>query len=109
MAKVRDVLAQIGDKPLVEALQERGFNVYVSAKTGHFEMAAELEEQGYLVVDTDHEVHKLVSACEEQGYVVLDANEYDIQHGYDLYVTRKSHEFRQWLRDLFWQSLGRIA
>lgn len=113
MAKVREVLEKIGDGPLVEALKARGFRVYAKDKdAAHFEMAADLETEGYNVYNTalGGDYDKAVSWLREEGYVVID----DLPHGsvnagFDMYRQRRADEFRQWLRDFFWQTLGRIA
>jgi hypothetical protein len=112
LAKVREVLAKIGDGPLAEALKERGWRVY--AKDNDFDMACDLEAAGaYRVFRDDQVKNEAPSAAEwlrEEGYVVIeDLPHGSVNEGFEMYRQRRTDEFRQWLRDFFWQSLGRIA
>lgn len=94
---------------MLTVLGERGYRVYKVDNAGLFDMAAELEAHGYLVIGEDSiGEHKLREECEERGLTVLDDN-IEWLTGYELYVTRSTGAFRQWLRDLFWQTCGRIA
>lgn len=103
--KVKDVLAKIGDKPLIEELRKRKFFVEASI----FDAAAELEAQGYDVFGPDGmRESRMVDHVRELGYYVF-MDEVSLPLGYELYRSRRTDEFGQWLRDFFWSGLGRIA
>jgi hypothetical protein len=104
--KVRDVLAKIGDKPLVEALKARGYRVYEKGNT--FDMAADLESE--FAVFADGEEDKAAEWLRDNGYFVSDVLDMDaLEQGFEHYRQRRADEFRRWLRSFFWEALGRIA
>lgn len=108
MAKVRDVLARIGDKPLVEALTERGYVVFT--KGDSFGMAEHLEENHGYQCFTDMQADRAAEWLREEGYVVMDdLPRGAIDDGFELYRQRRADEFRHWLRAFFWSALGRIV
>lgn len=109
--KVKEVLTKIGDGPLVQALAERGYFVQKKEpkETYGFELAVELESLGYLVVG-EGEDDKLLTEAGERGFFVLENVGADwIADAYEMYRNRNADGFRNWLRDFFYETLGRIA
>lgn len=107
MPKVREVLERIGDQPLIEALKARGYNVFAQTWAGEEEMADDLREGGWGVFGED-DYDALVKYARTQGVPVMD-EDVNVQEGFRLYRMRNTEEFRLWLRNFFWQQLGRIV
>lgn len=109
MAKVREVLERIGDKPLIEALQERGFSVYsAESHEDTLAMVSELKDAGYTVFDEDPSYDDVADYARDLGIPVLEEDA-DLEAGFHLYRNRNTEGFRLWLRALFWNGLGRIV
>lgn len=109
MAKVREVLEQIGNKPLIEVLQARGLTVYdPDNDTDMTAMVSDIEDAGYTVFEPEPSYHDVADFAEREGVPVL-RDDMDMETGFNLYRNRKTEEFRLWLRDLFWNGIGRIV
>lgn len=108
MAKVREVLAQIGNTPLIDELEARGFMVLQGGDKGETEMADALKDLGYGVFGDDDYEAVVRYAREVHSAPIMD-EDISLSEGFELYRSRKTEEFRLWLRALFWNGLGRIV
>jgi hypothetical protein len=87
--KVKDVLAMIGDKPLLDVLEERGYVAFPNTAEGRFDMAAELETHGYDVF-TEDEDSKMAACLADRDYYVVPIEEApDYDTGFELYRNRR--------------------
>ena len=105
--KVKDVLAMIGDKPLIETLKERGYVCFDEKDLATIDMAAELKSRGYAVFGDEEEEKAMLYVRDDLGYIVFE--DVDFNAGLDAYRFGRREEFRTWLRAFFWEALGRIV
>lgn len=79
--KVKDILAKIGDGPLITVLEERGY-----------------------VVLGDDDTEEAIDFVEARGYMVRE--DMSLEDGWILWRSG-SPLFPEWLRKFFWEAHGR--